>query len=102
MWTQEKLQKGEFLLKAIATDRNIADLMTKYLGGARIEELLARFGVQRCTRGLVVASLVGTAEAQGRYEFTDCVMLGVVYTVLILAVALTVVAWCSCGRLCRR
>ena len=51
-WTQERLQKGEFLLKAVPTNDNVADLMTKHLAAARVEELLVNLGVRRCTRGL--------------------------------------------------
>ena len=46
-----------FLLKVVPTNDNVADLMTKHLVGARIEELLAKLGVRRCARGLVVVSL---------------------------------------------
>ena len=60
MWTQERLQKGEFLLKAVPTNDNVADLMTKHLAAARVEELLAKLGVRRCTRGLVVACVLST------------------------------------------
>ena len=63
MWTQERLQKGEFLLKAVPPNDNEADLMTKHLAAARVEELLAKLGVRRCTRGLVVASLIAKVEA---------------------------------------
>ena len=63
MWTQERLQKWEFLLKAVPTNDNVADLMTKHLAAARVEELLAKLGVRRCTRGLVVASLITKVEA---------------------------------------
>ena len=58
MWTQERLQKGEFLLKAVLTDDSVADLMTKHLAAALVEELLSKPGVRRCTRRLVVASLI--------------------------------------------
>ena len=63
MWTQERLQKGEFLLKAVPTNDNVADLMTKHLAAARVEELLAKLGVRPCTRGLVVAYLITKVEA---------------------------------------
>ena len=63
MLTQERLQKGEFLLKAVPTNDNVADLLTKHLAAARAVELLAKLGVRRCTRGLVVASLITKAEA---------------------------------------
>ena len=63
MWTQERLQKVEFLLKAVPMNDNVADLVTKQLAAARIEELLATLGVRRCTRGLVVASLITKVEA---------------------------------------
>ena len=61
--SQERLQKGEFLLKAVPTNNNVADLMTKHLAAARVEELLAKLGVRRCARGLVVASLFTEVEA---------------------------------------
>ena len=32
MWTQERLQKGEFMLQTVPTSDNVADLMTKHLG----------------------------------------------------------------------
>ena len=41
-WTQERLQKGVFLLKAVPTDENVTDLVTKHLAAARVEELLLR------------------------------------------------------------
>ena len=63
MWTQERLQQGEFLLKAVPTDDNVADLITKHLAAARVEELLSKLGVRRCTRGLMVASLITKVEA---------------------------------------
>ena len=63
MWAQERLQKGEFLLKAIPTENNVADLMTKHLAAVRIEELLTKLGVRRCAWGLVVASLITKVEA---------------------------------------
>ena len=62
MWTQERLQKGEFLLKAVSTDENVADLMAKHLAAARAEELLSRLGVQRCARRLVVTPLIARVE----------------------------------------
>ena len=34
----------EFLLKAVPTNDNVADLMTKHLAAARVEELLAKLG----------------------------------------------------------
>ena len=63
LWTPERLQKGEFLLKAVPTDDNVADLMTKHLAAARVGELLTKPGVRRCARGLVVASLIARVEA---------------------------------------
>ena len=63
MWTQERLQKGEFPLKAVFTDENVTDLVTKHLAVARVEELLLRLGVRRCTRVLVVAPLITRVEA---------------------------------------
>ena len=71
MWTQERPQKGEFLLKSVRTDENVADLMTKHPMPARIEELLSKFGVRRCTRSFVTASLfarVGADCFDGRTE----------------------------------
>ena len=63
MWTQERLQNGELLRKAVPTDDNVADLMTKHLAAGRVEELLSKLRVPWCTRGLVVASLITTVEA---------------------------------------
>ena len=44
-------RKGSSPLKAVPTNDNVADLMTKHLAAARVEELLAKLGVRRCTRG---------------------------------------------------
>ena len=41
----------------------MADLMTKHLAAARVGELLAKLGVRRCARGLVVAPLFTEVEA---------------------------------------
>ena len=64
MWTQEKLQEGAFLLKAVPTETNVADLMTKHLAAERVADLLAKLGVRR-VRGLVVATTIAGAEAAG-------------------------------------
>ena len=74
MWAQERLQKGEFLLKPIPTENNVADLMTKHLAAVRIEELLTKLGVRRCARGIVVASLLTKVEANHFDVRTDHVV----------------------------
>ena len=38
MWTQERLQKSEFLVKSVSTDGSVAELMTKHLSAARVED----------------------------------------------------------------
>ena len=106
MWTQERLQKGEFLLKAVGTDKNVGDLMTKHLAATRMEELLRRLGVLRCARGLVVASLIAGAEAESLEEFEDrelsnAMRRAVVYLTLIFAALILVgVIRYSRGRWC--
>ena len=62
MWTPERQKEG-FLLKSVPTDENVADLMTKHLAAAPVEELLLKLGVRRCTKWLVVASLIARVEA---------------------------------------
>ena len=52
MWAQERLQKGEFLLKAVPTNDNVADLMTKHLAAARVEELLSNLECDGVRGGL--------------------------------------------------
>ena len=47
MWKQEWRQTGEFLQRAVSTGDNVADLLTKHLAAARVEELLPKLGV-RC------------------------------------------------------
>ena len=69
--TGKNEERGEFLLKSGRTDENVADLMTKHLAAARVEELLSKFGVRRCTRRLMVASLVtrvGADHLDGRTD----------------------------------
>ena len=48
---RQRLQKGEFLLKAVPTNDHVADLMTKHLAAARVEELLSKLGVRRIHEG---------------------------------------------------
>ena len=113
MWTQERLQKGEFLLKAVHTVENVADLMTNHLAAAWVEELLSKLVVRRCTRGLVVASLITKVEAN---HFDACadhvatvslaheVMLLVVECVVLVLVLVVLAvggAYC-CWRWCCR
>ena len=45
MWTQERLQTEVFVLKAVPTDDNVADLTTKQWRRARVEELLSKLWV---------------------------------------------------------
>ena len=111
MWAQERLQKGEFLLKAIPTENNVADLMTKHLAAVRIEELLTKLGVRRCARGLVVASLFTKVEANHFDVRTDHVVaanreredvllfVGCVILALVL-VMLAVAGVCRCWFRC--
>ena len=113
MWTHERLQKGEFLLKAVPTNDNVADLMTKHLAPARVEELLSKLGVRRCTTGLVVASLitkVGANHFDARADHVATVSLAHEVTLLVvgcvvLVLALVVLAvagpYCCWHRCCR-
>ena len=113
MWAQERLQKGEFMLKAIPTENNVADLMTKHLAAARIEELLTKLGVRRCARELVVASLFTKVEAnrfdaradhaaavnlehEDMLPIVECVVL--VLVLVMLAVAGACCCWFRCGH----
>ena len=50
MWTRERLQEGEFLLKAVPTDDNMAGLMTKHLAAARVETQSATVCEGACGR----------------------------------------------------
>ena len=112
MWTQERLQKGKFLLKSVHTDENVADLMMKDLAAARVEELLSKFGVRRCARGLVIASLITRVEANhldGRTDHVATVSLaheimllvdGCVVLVLALVVLAAAGAYCRWRRCC--
>ena len=87
MWTQERPQKGELSLKSARTDENVAALTTKHLTSTRVEELLSKFGVRRCTTGLVVASLFTRVGADHFGRRTD----RVATTSLALEVVLLVV-----------
>ena len=104
MWCQEQLQQGKFVLKCVSSERNMADLMTKHLQAGRMADLLARIGVQRVMRGLVVASLIASAEAKAT---ADYIWLDVFFLVadtlgmLFVCGLLTTLLWCACCR-CRR
>ena len=79
--------------------------MTNHLAAARVEELLAKLGVRRCTRGLVVASLITKVEANDfDARLAHKVMLLVVGCV-VLVLALVALAGAGAGcwwhRCCR-
>ena len=84
--------------------------MTKHLA-ARVEELLAKLGVRRCARGLVVASLITKVEAndidaRAVHVATvslahDLVLLIVGCAVLVLALVAGAGADCWWHRCCR-
>ena len=87
--------------------------MTKHLVGARVEELLSKLGVRRCTRGPVVASLIMRVEANhfdaraGHVATVslahEVILLVVGYVVLVLAlVVLAVAGACCCWKRCCR
>ena len=62
---QDRVDKGELTVKKVGTDENWGDLGTKALDGWRITQLI---GMMPMKRGLVVASLVASAMAQGPEE----------------------------------
>ena len=67
--------------------------MTKYLAAARVKELLSKFGVRRCARGLVVASLITRVEANHTDGHTDHVAtVSLAHEVMLLVVGWF---WCS-------
>ena len=65
LWVQDRVDKGELTVKKVGTDENWGDLGTKALDGWRITQLI---GMMPMKRGLVVASLVASAMAQGPEE----------------------------------
>ena len=44
LWLQERVRLGDLVVRKIGTKTNPADLMTKYLSGQRIAELLGFMG----------------------------------------------------------
>ena len=44
LWLQEKEQRGEVELRKVKGQHNPADLLTKYMNGGRMEELMKRIG----------------------------------------------------------
>ena len=93
----------EFLLKAVPTNDNVADL-------TRVEELLAKLGVRRCASGLVVASLIEANDFDARAVHVATVSLahevmllivGCVVLVLVLVALAGAGADCWWHRCCR-
>ena len=60
LWLQEKERRGEVELRKIKGELNPADLMTKYMPGTRVADLMRRIG-QRRKEGKAKAAL----ELQG-------------------------------------
>jgi hypothetical protein len=46
LWLTEEVKKGSVKINKVRGDENPADLMTKFLGKADIEERLSRMGVE--------------------------------------------------------
>ena len=65
LWVQDRVDKGELTVKKVGTEENWGDLGTKALDGWRITQLI---GMMPMRRGLVVASLLASAMAQGPEE----------------------------------
>ena len=48
LWIQERMAAQDFILKKVGTDKNLADLMAKALGGQVIRKHLASMNVKLC------------------------------------------------------
>ena len=88
-------REGEFLLKSVPTDDNVADLMTKHLAAARVEELFSKLGVRRCTRGACGRILdYESAEAHHFDARADHVAtVSLAHEVMLLVVECVVLCW---------
>ena len=97
MWKQEELQIGEFFQKAVSTDDNVADLLTKHLAAARVEELLPKLGVRCLITRVEADHFDARADHVARVRIEHEVMLLVVECVVVV-LALVVLA--AAGAYC--
>ena len=47
LWAQDKIYEGKVVVEKIGGDRNVADILTKYLSSPRLRSLLAELPVRR-------------------------------------------------------
>ena len=67
LWAQDKIDEGVVVVKKVGGDRNVADILTKYLSSPRLRSLLAELPSRRvggeALIGATAAGKIGTLNS---------------------------------------